>query len=442
MGNAKSPLDTTMVSDPLDGHSDPAEMPVPSPDSDAILAEATRPWRAAESLKALLRCVDTAFPGRDKKNDGMIGDAAHQSRASDHNPWVIDGSKGVVTAIDITHHPASGCDVHKLVAALHASRDKRIKYIIWNRRIANSSAIRSVPAWTWRSYSGANPHTHHFHLSVHPDKALYDDAAAWTIEQIAEAVAPASSSDIDDDILAAMSALGLSVDPGLPALPQLAAWQEALAQLRVNQALYWDLENNDIVVAEAAPDFTTLKPKYEQLFATAKLRDDRRSTVAWYLKMLRKGRVRYDEVEAATQAPWWFVGIVHAMEAAFSFDGHLHNGDPLSARTVQVPRNRPQTWNPPGDWLSSAVDAITYQGHTDQSDWSLARALYRFEGYNGFGYNSKGINSPYLWSFTNHYTKGKYVRDHRYDPNAGSKQCGAAAMLRALVDTGEVTIST
>lgn len=122
------------------------------------------------------------------------------------------------------------------------------------------------------------------------------------------------------------------------------------------------------------------------------------------------------------------------------FTGHLHNGDPLSARTVQVPPGRPQVWNPPNDWNSSAVDAITGAGHAGQSDWSLARTLYRFEAYNGFGYHSRGIFSPYLWSFSNHYTKGKYVADGTYTPTAVSRQCGAAVMLRTLVDNGDVQV--
>ena len=108
-----------------------------------------------------------------------------------------------------------------------------------------------------------------------------------------------------------------------------------------------------------------------------------------------------------------------------------------SARTVNVPANRPPRWNPPNDWLSSAIDAITFEGFAGQSDWSIARTLYRFEGYNGFSYRTKGINSPYLWSFSTHYTRGKFVRDHVYDENAVSAQCGAAVMLKSLQLAGE-----
>ena len=81
--------------------------------------------------------------------------------------------------------------------------------------------------------------------------------------------------------------------------------------------------------------------------------------------------------------PWYFIGIIHALEASFNFNGHLHNGDyPLSKRTVSVPANRPEVWNPPSDWESSAEDAIKYEGFVGQKDWGLERVLYRWETYN------------------------------------------------------------
>jgi len=75
------------------------------------------------------------------------------------------------------------------------------------------------------------------------------------------------------------------------------------------------------------------------------------------------------------------------------------------------------------------------------SAWSVPECLFFFECYNGWGYRTgEGRNttpasrSPYLWSFTNHYERGKYVRDHVFDGNAVSKQMGAAALLRVLMD--------
>ncbi len=141
----------------------------------------TSSWRAATSLLTLLSQVDAEWPRRKKDSDGTIGDTAHQSRDSDHNPWVKDGSVGVVTAIDITHDPANGCDAEAVVDALLMSRDPRIKYIIWNRRIVSAT----VAPWTWRAYSGSSPRTKHFHLSVMSNNTLYDSAAAWTIRAVA-----------------------------------------------------------------------------------------------------------------------------------------------------------------------------------------------------------------------------------------------------------------
>lgn len=135
------------------------------------------PWRLAACLIALYEEVELLAPRRSTCTDGSIGDAAHQSRDSDHNPWVMDGNTGIVRAIDITHDPLNGCDAGRIVGALAQSRDSRIAYIIWNRRILSST----VRPWTWRPYNGPNPHTAHFHISVAQSKPLYDDRRAWAI---------------------------------------------------------------------------------------------------------------------------------------------------------------------------------------------------------------------------------------------------------------------
>lgn len=86
-----------------------------------------------------------------------------------------------MTARDITHSPQTGCDANELAEKIRSSRDTRVKYIIWNRRIANSSPKGTHPAWEWRPYTGPNGHTHHIHISVKADKANYDSTAPWGI---------------------------------------------------------------------------------------------------------------------------------------------------------------------------------------------------------------------------------------------------------------------
>ena len=144
-----------------------------------LLLRQVRGWRVAESLQRLLEQVNQMAPDRNKASDGSIGDPRHQSRASDHNPWVIDGNIGVVTARDFTHDPRNGCDAQKIADSIVASRDPRVKYIIWNRQICNSK----TQPWTWRRYTGANPHNKHVHISVLPEKAKYDNRADWQLTQ-------------------------------------------------------------------------------------------------------------------------------------------------------------------------------------------------------------------------------------------------------------------
>ncbi len=137
-------------------------------------------YRLARALDALRAQVNDKWPNRRKASDGWIGNAEHASRSSDHNPWVKDGSVGIVTAIDITHDPQSGCDSYALAESLLKSRDRRIKYIISNRRIAAGSD--GPQPWVWRVYTGTNLHNHHVHISVKAEKAHYDDTSSWTFD--------------------------------------------------------------------------------------------------------------------------------------------------------------------------------------------------------------------------------------------------------------------
>jgi hypothetical protein len=106
---------------------------------------------------------DDTFPDRDRRSDGWIGDLRHSTRPSDHNP---DPKSGVVRAIDIDRdvHKNGKPDLMPDIAdqiRLAAKRgEKRISYIILDRRIASSRM-----GWRWRKYKGSNPHVAHCHVS-------------------------------------------------------------------------------------------------------------------------------------------------------------------------------------------------------------------------------------------------------------------------------------
>lgn len=188
------------------------------------------------------------------------------------------------------------------------------------------------------------------------------------------------------------------------------------------------------------PFTADLRDFYEKLFNGCVVRPENLPEVTRDVANISKNKNRYETVTSKLGIPWYFVGLVHRMEASLNFNTHLHNGDPLTHRTVHVPPNRPPTGNPPFTWEESAIDALSMRNLDKVKDWSLPSLLYHLEAYNGFGYRTQDppINSPYLWSYSNNYTSGKFVADGKYDPDAVSKQCGAAVILHQMVADGTV----
>jgi lysozyme family protein len=179
-----------------------------------------------------------------------------------------------------------------------------------------------------------------------------------------------------------------------------------------------------------------LRAEYQRLFDTCLIGASRASAVESLVNRIVAGRARYESVATPLGVPWHIVGVIHAMEASLNFHTHLHNGDPLTARTRQVPAGRPVGGDPPFTWEESAIDALRLERLHQWSDWSVPGALYKLEKYNGFGYRRAHphVLTPYLWSFSNHYTRGKFVADGRFSDIAVSQQCGAAVLLRRMAE--------
>jgi len=198
------------------------------------------------------------------------------------------------------------------------------------------------------------------------------------------------------------------------------------------------------------PKLDDLRDEYLQLFADCEITRDREADVKQVMDKIVSNQVWYVLNTAAIPMPWWVLGLLHARESDLNFHEHLHNGDPLTGRTVHEPAGRPAA-NPGGGpdppsrtnpytWGESTQDAIRMHGLHTWTDWDLAGTLFKLEEYNGWGYRMyhADVLSPYLWSFTNHYTKGKYSDDGNFDPDLVDRQAGAAAVLRMMVTTGTV----
>jgi lysozyme family protein len=191
---------------------------------------------------------------------------------------------------------------------------------------------------------------------------------------------------------------------------------------------------------------------YWQLFLTCHVREEKLPEVTKMVTKINGNRSRYAQVAGGLGSmPWWFVALIHAMEASLNFNKHLHNGDPLSGRTTHVPKGRPvgnPAANPtkepskdnPYSWEESAQDALRMKNLHTWTDWTIRASLYKLEAYNGWGYRQyhPTVLSPYLWSYTNHYDHGKYASDGKWSASLVSQQPGAAAILRVMVDQGMV----
>lgn len=141
-----------------------------------------------------------------------------------------------------------------------------------------------------------------------------------------------------------------------------------------------------------------------------------------------RGRSRYEAVERVTGVPWDFIGVLHYREFSNDFRGILHNGEKIlgtGRKTQLVPAGR----GPFETWEEAAVDALRIKNLHLNRDWTLPRIAFEAERFNGLGYRMMGKPSPYVWSGSNKYIRGKYIRDHVYSPTEVDKQLGIIPIL-------------
>jgi lysozyme family protein len=180
------------------------------------------------------------------------------------------------------------------------------------------------------------------------------------------------------------------------------------------------------------------RQEYQTLFDSCEIRPDKKARVQERVTQIIAKKGRYEKVEAETRVPWYIVAVIHSLEGDLDFSTHLHNGDSLSHRTKNVPAGRPAAGSPPFTWEESAVDALQFDHLTSHQDWTLPGSLGALECYNGIGYRNHNIPSPYLWSFSNQYARGKFDSDGHFNSDLVSAQCGAAVLLKAMVLEGHI----
>src|SRR6266705_3463049 len=176
-------------------------------------------------------------------------------------------------------------------------------------------------------------------------------------------------------------------------------------------------------------DLVALKAANAKRWANAKLIRDFMS-VARHL-VSPNAKPRYQAVSARTGVPWAVIAVIHERECSQDWTGSLAQGDPWNRVSVHVPAGR----GPFRSWEEAAIDAlVNCSPHAARNrDWSIGGTLTMLEQYNGLGYASMDKPSPYVWSGTDQYVSGKYIRDEVFDPNAVDQQLGCAGLLMAMM---------
>jgi hypothetical protein len=131
-------------------------------------------WVTVPALDELFTQLNRIAPNRDKESDGRIGDAAHASGKSSHNPddwyknaeWEGDSDKTrEVRAIDVDvdfKNPLFNAQelVNHLVKYAKNGTFWWIRYVIYNGYIWHKNSD-----WERRVYTGSNKHTKHVHIN-------------------------------------------------------------------------------------------------------------------------------------------------------------------------------------------------------------------------------------------------------------------------------------
>ena len=164
-------------------------------------------WVLVPCLVRLRTEFNAIAPARDKTSDGTIGDAAHQASQSDHNDDEVGNvpirdadRKHEVHALDIdvnlrTPGLSMEAVVQFLLRRCRSGAERRLRYIIFNRRIWSASS-----GWKQQSYTGANAHDKHAHFSASYETAREASTASWHLEDIPVALTAADKKWISAEI--------------------------------------------------------------------------------------------------------------------------------------------------------------------------------------------------------------------------------------------------
>ena len=225
-------------------------------------------WVLVPCLVSLRTEFNTLAPSRDRNSDGSIGDSAHASSSSDHNPdetgatpYEDADSTNEVHAIDVDADlRKAGWTMAKAVEVIvtrhRSGADNRLQNVIFNRRIWSQSW-----GWTARTYTGSNPHDKHAHFSSRYTTTQERDTRRWGL---LEAEDDGMAGITQTDFNARMDSWWNSrLSPNAKDNPQrralrVAPWQQTVGRTGVSthDTLFFEMKNMLAALVAANPQIT------------------------------------------------------------------------------------------------------------------------------------------------------------------------------------------
>jgi lysozyme family protein len=199
------------------------------------------------------------------------------------------------------------------------------------------------------------------------------------------------------------------------------------------QAVIHTVEKVITAVAPQQDKFDKLRKSIAELWASMKLSPRKEDEVRRTAKMLLDPwkMEQYRQVEAETGVPALLIAVIHYRESNADFSKSLANGDPWNKRYRRVPKGR----GPFASWKDAAIDALRIDelDKVGRENWSMERALFFAEAYNGWGYRYRGLPSAYVWAASSAYRGSKFVGDGRFRRNAWDDQLGVAPLMAEMI---------
>lgn len=181
-----------------------------------------------------------------------------------------------------------------------------------------------------------------------------------------------------------------------------------------------------------AHPFTELRAEYEHDLAI--LRVTKPEEVDQIARRLMRGDAipQYAAVQKALGIPIVVQAAICERESGADFSKSPAQGDPWNRVSKNVPRGK----GPYPSWYAAAFDSFHNIDHLDDNSaqWEMPYAMWKWEGYNGFGYRSHRIRSPYLVGGTNLQQDGKYDSDGHFNAGMKDTQIGTVPVALRMIE--------